>query len=270
MRAEIDAEADQFLGPFVTLTVVGRQRPRDPAETDSLAEGNGFELPVRGCDESGFRSFCVALDCSRLNSIDDLRKGHMTRIALCVIAALVLSLSACTNPYDPVQRGFAGGLWGAASGAAIGAPWERRSEGQPEFLEVSRALLHLHRSPITATQPMDIFLAPGIRVTVIPPIDTHPTRRPATDIQVIPVLPVTPVPRPMDTRETGDTPVIPLRRAMDTKAAKETPLTPVPRPMNTMAMRVTRPTRLAISPKATEHTRPTLVPPAMETRGIWE
>src|SRR6516162_7689486 len=32
----------------------------------------------------------------------------------------------------------------------------------------------------------------------------------------------------------------------------------------TMAMRVTRPTRLAISPKATEHTRPTLGPPAME------
>src|SRR6516164_5201105 len=32
----------------------------------------------------------------------------------------------------------------------------------------------------------------------------------------------------------------------------------------TMAMRVTRPPRLAISPKATEHTRPTLVPPAME------
>src|SRR6516164_9498674 len=32
----------------------------------------------------------------------------------------------------------------------------------------------------------------------------------------------------------------------------------------TMAMRVTRPTRLAISPKATEHTRATLVPPAME------
>src|SRR6516165_5275195 len=25
---------------------------------DSLLEGNGFELPVRGCDESGFRSFC--------------------------------------------------------------------------------------------------------------------------------------------------------------------------------------------------------------------
>jgi hypothetical protein len=52
-----------------------------------------------------------------LNSIDDLRKGRMTRIAPCVIAALVLSLSACTKPDDPVQRGFAGGLWGAASGA---------------------------------------------------------------------------------------------------------------------------------------------------------
>ena len=202
----------------------------------------------------------------------------MTRIASCVIAALVLSLSACTNPYDPVQRGFAGGLWGAASGAAMERrrvadqepPWERRSEGQPEFLEVSRAHRLLHRAPITATQPMEIFLATGIRVTVIPPTDTHPTRSPATDIQVIPVLPVTPVLRPMETRETRGTPVILLRRATDTKAAKDTSLIPVPRPINTMAMRVTRPTRQAISPKATEHTRPTLVPPAMETRGIWE
>ena len=45
----------------------------------------------------------------------------MTRIAPCVIAALALGLSACANPYDPVERGFGGGLWGAASGAAIGA-----------------------------------------------------------------------------------------------------------------------------------------------------
>src|SRR5260221_14589304 len=28
---------------------------------------------------------------------------------------------ACTNPYDPVQRGLGGGILGAASGAAIGA-----------------------------------------------------------------------------------------------------------------------------------------------------
>jgi hypothetical protein len=45
----------------------------------------------------------------------------MTRIASFVIAVTALSLSACTNPYDPVQRGLGGGVLGAASGAAIGA-----------------------------------------------------------------------------------------------------------------------------------------------------
>src|SRR5215470_9999421 len=45
----------------------------------------------------------------------------VTRIAPCVIAALALGLPACTNPYDPVQRGLGGGVIGAASGAAIGA-----------------------------------------------------------------------------------------------------------------------------------------------------
>jgi hypothetical protein len=34
---------------------------------------------------------------------------------------LLLGLSACTNPYDPVQRTIGGGLIGAGSGAAIGA-----------------------------------------------------------------------------------------------------------------------------------------------------
>ena len=34
----------------------------------------------------------------------------MTRITPCVIAALALGLSACTNPYDPVQRGLGGGI----------------------------------------------------------------------------------------------------------------------------------------------------------------
>ena len=45
----------------------------------------------------------------------------MTRIAPYLIVAVALSLSACTNPYDPVQRGLGGGILGAASGAAIGA-----------------------------------------------------------------------------------------------------------------------------------------------------
>jgi hypothetical protein len=44
------------------------------------------------------------------------------RAAPYVIAAgLLLGLSACTNPYDPVQRTIGGGLIGAGSGAAIGA-----------------------------------------------------------------------------------------------------------------------------------------------------
>ena len=44
------------------------------------------------------------------------------RIAACVVAVgLIFSLSACTNPYDPVQRTIGGGLIGAGSGAAIGA-----------------------------------------------------------------------------------------------------------------------------------------------------
>ena len=34
--------------------------PRNQWFVDSPLEGTGFELPVRGCDESGFRSFCVS------------------------------------------------------------------------------------------------------------------------------------------------------------------------------------------------------------------
>src|SRR5207237_5233173 len=35
--------------------------------------------------------------------------------------AMLLGLSACTDPYDPAQRTVGGGLLGAATGAAIGA-----------------------------------------------------------------------------------------------------------------------------------------------------
>ena len=50
-----------------------------------------------------------------------------------LIVGLVLTLSACTNPYDPVQRTIGGGLIGAGSGAAIGAAaagWGRADIGQ--------------------------------------------------------------------------------------------------------------------------------------------
>jgi hypothetical protein len=38
-----------------------------------------------------------------------------------VAVGLLFGVSACTNPYDPVQRTIGGGLIGAGSGAAIGA-----------------------------------------------------------------------------------------------------------------------------------------------------
>ena len=45
-----------------------------------------------------------------------------SRITFSVLAvSMLLGLSACTNPYDPVQRTIGGGLIGAGSGAAIGA-----------------------------------------------------------------------------------------------------------------------------------------------------
>jgi len=63
---------------------------------------------------------CIRCRC-RFGPVDDLTETIVTRTVPCVIAALVLGLSACTNPYDPVQRGLGGGVIGAASGAAIGA-----------------------------------------------------------------------------------------------------------------------------------------------------
>jgi len=42
-------------------------------------------------------------------------------ISSCAFAVgLAMGLSACTDPYDPGQRAFGGGLFGAGTGAAIG------------------------------------------------------------------------------------------------------------------------------------------------------
>jgi hypothetical protein len=44
-----------------------------------------------------------------------------TVISCCALAlGLAMGLSACTDPYDPGQRAIGGGLFGAATGAAIG------------------------------------------------------------------------------------------------------------------------------------------------------
>jgi hypothetical protein len=111
-------------------------------------------------------------------------------------------------------------------------PSEQRSEGQPGYLEESLLHLHLHRAPITATQPMDIPLT-GSRAT-----RSRATHSRAMDIQATRVLPVTPVPRPMATQATQATPVL---RAMDTQATRDTQPTPVPRPLDTRAARHTLP-----------------------------
>jgi hypothetical protein len=78
----------------------------------------GFrDLPL---DSSRERVRCIRCRC-RSTWSTAYGRATMTRIASFVIAVTALSLSACTNPYDPVQRGLGGGVLGAASGAAIGA-----------------------------------------------------------------------------------------------------------------------------------------------------
>src|SRR6266478_5649126 len=89
--------------------------------------GREASFAKRCCSQSRSAGFIErevsSICCQLVGSIrlTTRRETMMTRIAPYVIAALALGLSACTNPYDPVQRGLGGGLLGAASGAAIGA-----------------------------------------------------------------------------------------------------------------------------------------------------
>jgi hypothetical protein len=93
----------------------------------------------------------------------------MTRIAPFVIAALGLGLSACTNPYDPVQRGLGGGVlggfwcchrssggWRAGSGPRS-SDWRcnRDIRGSCEY--TSAATGHLFRLPDLRISRLRIF-----------------------------------------------------------------------------------------------------------------
>ena len=51
-----------FVNPLERFGQAADRAPplRNQKVADSPLEGTGFELPVRGCDESGFRSFCVS------------------------------------------------------------------------------------------------------------------------------------------------------------------------------------------------------------------
>ena len=189
---------------------------------------------------------------------------------------------------------------GQRQGADQEPPSARLSEGRPGYLVGSRLHRHRHPAPITATPPTDLRVT-AILLMVIQAMDIRPTHHRGMDTQVI--LPVTPVPRPMNlmvmrgtplrllhritdtkakgdillrldprptnTTATRDTPLI-LRQAMDTKATGAILLIPVRQPLNTMGMRDTPPIRQTTNTRATEHTRPTLVPLAMATRGTSE
>jgi len=63
-RNALPRRFDQFGRHFEQLLADAR------FAVDSPLEGTGFELPVRGCDESGFRA-CCALDDHQLSKDPD-------------------------------------------------------------------------------------------------------------------------------------------------------------------------------------------------------
>ena len=161
----------------------------------------------------------------------------MTRIARYVIAALALGLSACTNPYDPVQRGLGGGILGAASGAAIGAaagggPGAALGAaigGATGIVGGVASTPPPPRAPISATQPTATGRTDLLRT------DIRATPSPAMAIRATRKTPLTPLLRAMDTQATQDSPPTPPR-VTDRQATRDTP-TPDPRPLRRQATR---------------------------------
>jgi hypothetical protein len=194
----------------------------------------------------------------------------MARIACFVIAVTALGLSACTNPYDPVQRGLGGGYWAPLlvrrleqrRVAGREPPSEQRSEGRPALLEELRVHLHRHQAPTTATRPTELLLT-DILLIVTQPMDTQATHSRAMDIQAIRGLPATPVPRPMDIRAALDNRLTRLHRAMGFQATWEPPPIQV---MGRRASRASRHTRIprAINCRTTRDALVTQVHPAMD------
>ena len=56
-----------------------------------------------------------------LNPVPERRRSLRRYAWTCAALAMVVSLGACTNPYDPGQRALGGAAIGAGTGAAIGA-----------------------------------------------------------------------------------------------------------------------------------------------------
>jgi hypothetical protein len=98
------------------------------------------------------------------------RNDKITNYSRCRGRRAALWLSACTNPYDPVQRTIGGGLIGAGSGAAIGAA-AAGGHGAALGAAVGGAVgavsgLSLrHRRHGTATKPVASGFALGVRAS---------------------------------------------------------------------------------------------------------
>src|SRR5437660_7957749 len=98
---------------------------------------------------------------------------------------------------------------------------ERRSEGQPGYSGESLVHLHLHRAPISATQPT------ATRRTDLLRTDIRATPSPAMAIRATRETPLTPLLRAMDTQATRDSPPTPPR-VTDHQATRDSP--PIPDP----------------------------------------
>src|SRR6267154_716169 len=143
----------------------------------------------------------------------------MSRVAPYAIAALALGLSACTNPYDPVQRGLGGGILGAASGAAIGAA-AGGGPGAALGAAIGGATGIVGGVATTPPPPPGTYY--GYPAYDMPLTGIRATRSRAMDIRATRGTPPTRVSRVMVCQATRDIPLTPVHRAMDTKAARYT------------------------------------------------
>jgi predicted lipid-binding transport protein (Tim44 family) len=62
------------------------------------------------------------INCHIMAIVAELERSAMKRFVVpCALAiGMALSISACTDPYDPGQRAVGGGLMGAGAGALVG------------------------------------------------------------------------------------------------------------------------------------------------------
>jgi hypothetical protein len=65
--------------------------------------------------------FTIAIATPDARTLENSEMMKLRILPCAAAAGLILAVTACTNPYDPVQRTIGGGLIGAGSGAAIGA-----------------------------------------------------------------------------------------------------------------------------------------------------